>query len=619
MADFIGESRWTDRFIEVELMDGRFRILARVPKGQGEPEDIILAKTVTNKVYFCDDPGLDWYLDNVPCRRACPADTRIPEYIDSASLGDYDKSYEINLADNVLPHTLGRVCAHPCEDKCRHGHEGMGEPVSICWMKRSGADHKRSEITLQKADSTGKRVAIVGAGPAGLTAAQDLSLWGHAVTIFEEMKKPGGMLRYGIPRFRLPENLIDQEIGQIVDLGVAIKTEIRIGKDITVEDLAGEFDAVILAAGCMVAQSLGAANEEAEGVINGLDFMMEVNKGSLNKVHGSVIIIGGGFTAMDCARTACRLGAKKVSVVYRRTRNELKVDDREIMETSIEGVEFHYLLSPETIEVDGDNRVKGIMFQRNTLTEPGADGRRGVEPVEGKDSKVFFDADWIIPAVSQSADKTFIGAELTINDDSSTSVDKVFVTGDFASGPSNIISAIGAAHETARAVDKLLMGLSRFETKVKKKEWPQRPFGSYKGWKTIEGNIFDLIPKLDNPSLPVSARRDQNVEVDKGYDKDQTYWQGQRCFLCNHNIQIDETQCILCYNCVDVCPYNCILMLREDNVRVNENGEQVAENKGYTYMVIDEKNCVRCGLCIDACPPPCITMEKMEVTTVFNK
>jgi len=600
-------------------MDGRFRILARVPKGQGEPEEVIRAKTVTNKVYFCDDPGLDWYLDNVPCRRACPADTRIPEYIDSASLGDYDKSYEINLADNVLPHTLGRVCAHPCEDKCRHGHEGMGEPVSICWMKRSGADYRLSQTALQKAGSTGKSVAIVGSGPAGLTAAQDLSLWGHTVTIFEQMKKPGGMLRYGIPRFRLPENLIDKEIDQIVSLGVTIKTGVRIGEEIAVENLAGQFDAVILAAGCMVAKSLNTPNEEAEGVIQGLDFMIKVNEGALTKVHGSVIIIGGGFTAMDCARTAYRLGADKVSIVYRRTRNELKVDDREIMETSIEGVEFHYLLSPKTIEVDSDNRVKGILFQRNRLAEPGPDGRRSVEPAEGKDSEVFFDAKWVIPAVSQSADKTFLGEKLTINDDSSTSHNKVFATGDFVSGPSNIISAIGAAHKTARAVDRLLTGSSRFETIVEKKEWPQIPFGSYKGWKTIEGNIFDLIPKLDNPSLPVSERRNQDIEVDKGYDKDQTYWQGQRCFLCNHNIQIDEKLCILCYNCVDVCPYNCILMLREENVRVNEDGGQVAENKGYTYMVIDEKNCVRCGLCIDACPAPCITMEKMEVTTVFKE
>lgn len=157
-------------------MDGRFRILARVPKSQGEPEEVVRAKTVTNKVYFCDDPGLDWYRDNVPCRRACPADTRIPEYINAASLGDYEKSHEINLVDNVLPHILGRVCAHPCEDKCIHGHEGMGETVSICWMKRSGADHRQSETSLKKADSTGKNIAIVGAGPAGLAAAQDLSM-----------------------------------------------------------------------------------------------------------------------------------------------------------------------------------------------------------------------------------------------------------------------------------------------------------------------------------------------------------------------------------------------------------------------------------------------------------
>jgi formate dehydrogenase major subunit len=485
-------------------------------------------------------------------------------------------------------------------------------------MKRCGADHKQSEIKLKKAASTGKKIAIVGSGPAGLAAAQDLCLWGHDVTIYEEMEKTGGMLRYGIPRFRLPEELIDQEIGQITKLGVTIKTGIRIGKDVTVETLANDFDSVIVAAGCMIPQVLNIPNEQAEGVKQGLDFMIRVNQGTLNKVHGHVVVIGGGFTAMDCARTAYRLGAEKVSIVYRRTRNELKVDDREIRETSIEGVEFYYLLSPKTIKTNGDNKVESIIFQRNRLTEPGPDGRRGVEPVEGKGSEISFDADWVIPAVSQSADKTFIDGKFSVNDDSTTSFDKVFATGDFVTGPSSIISAIGAAHKVARAVDKLLMASDRFETKIEKKEWPQIPFGSYKGWKTIEGNIFDLIPRLDNPAIPLNARQDQNLEVDKGYDKDQGYWQGQRCFLCNHNIQFDD-QCILCNNCVDVCPYDCILMLREENVRVNKNGEQVAETDGSTFMVIDEKNCVRCGLCIDACPVPCITMEKMDVSSVLKQ
>ncbi|MEE8483941.1 MAG: FAD-dependent oxidoreductase, partial [Nitrospinota bacterium] len=418
--------------------------------------------------------------------------------------------------------------------------------------------------------------------------------------------------------FRLTEEILDEEINNVLDMGATLKTNIWVGKDISVEELAKGCDAVILAAGCLVPVKLNVPNEGADGVMPGLDFMIEVNEGRVDKVSGHVIVIGGGFTAMDCARSAQKLGAQKVSLVYRRTRNELRVDEREIRETSIEGVEFHYLLSPKEIIINGRKHVTEIVFQRNRLTEPGQDGRRGVVPIEG--SEIPMKADLVLSAVSQTADHAIAGGKLDVNaGDSSTPIDKVFATGDYVTGPQNIISAIGAAHKTARSVDGFLMGRDRFETKVEKVSWEQKPMGSYTGWKTIKGNIFDLIPRLDNPCVPYEKRKDQNLEVDLGYDKEQTYWQGQRCYLCNHNIEIDEKMCILCYNCVDVCPYNCILMLQEDWVRVYKNGgEPEAENKGHTYMIIDETNCVRCGLCIDACPVPCITMEKTEIETVFN-
>ncbi|VAX24596.1 hypothetical protein MNBD_NITROSPINAE02-2000 [hydrothermal vent metagenome] len=600
-------------------MNERYRIMARVPKGQGEPEEVVRVKTVTNKVHFCADPDLDWYRDNVPCRRACPADTRIPEYIDLAARGEYERSYEINLIDNVLPHVLGRVCAHPCEESCRHGNEGMGESVSICWLKRSCSDHKGRSPKLSRGASTGKSVAVIGSGPAGLALAQNFTLWGHDVTIYEGMDKPGGMLRYGIPRFRLPENLIDEEIEQILGLGVTLKTNVWIGENTTLESLSKNYDAVILAAGSMKPVMLNIENENARGVIPGLDFMVKVNEGTMDEVRGRVVVIGGGFTAMDCARSAYRLGADEVSIVYRRTRNELKVDDREIRETSIEGIRFHYLLSPGKINVNSENRVTDIVFQRNRLAPPGADGRRGIEPVEGAAGELQIKADLVIPAVSQSPDMSIWGGDLNINhDDFTTSIENVFATGDYVSGPSNIISAIGMAHHTSRKVDQFLMDENRFGREERKTTWKWKPMGSYTGWKSVEGNSFDLIPKLDNPAAPLGQRKDQNLEVDKGYGKDDTYWQGQRCYLCNHNIMIDQTACILCFNCVDVCPYSCILMLRQENVRVNTKGELVEERQGYTYMVIDETNCVRCGLCIDACPVPCITMEKLEVESVFK-
>lgn len=598
-------------------MEERYRIMARIPPGQGEPPEVIRVKTVSDKVHFCHDPDTEWYKDNVPCRRACPAETRIPEYINAAAVGDFDKCYEINFYDNVLPHTLGRVCAHPCEAACRHAFEGMGESVSICWLKRSGADHKKSVLKPAIAKSTGKKVAVIGSGPAGLALALDLTLWGHKVTIYEGMEKPGGMLRYGIPRFRLPASLIDEEINQILSLGVKLECNAMVGESPLLENLTADYDAVIMAGGSTIPRKMNIPGEEAEGVVMGLDFMRMVNTEKTKEVKGNVIVLGGGFTAMDCARSAYRLGAESVTIVYRRSRNELKVDDREIRETSIEGTSFIYLMSPHEIKTVGGH-VNEIVFIRNRLGEPGADGRRGISPIEG--SETTMKADWVLAAISQSPDTGIFGGKFSFNkEDYSTSTEKVFATGDYVTGPRDIITAIGNAHKTARSVDSFLTGRDRFEETVRSSSWEQRIPDSYKGWKSINGNIFDLIPRLDMPGIELSTRRDQLKEVDTGYDGDQPHWQGERCYLCNHNIQIDEKSCILCYNCVDVCPYDCILMLQEQNVHVyNNGGEPEAENKGSTYMIIAEENCVRCGLCIDACPVPCITMEKMEIERVFK-
>ncbi len=599
-------------------MENRYRIMARVPQGQGEIPEVVKVKTAPNKVHFCNDPDVDWYKDNVPCRRACPAETRIPEYIDAASRGDYDKCYEINLMDNVLPHVLGRVCAHPCETACRHSFPGMGDTVSICWLKRGGADYKSHAPKLKPASSTGKKISIVGSGPAGLALAMDLALWGHKVTIYEGMPQSGGMLRYGIPRFRLPEMELNEEIDRIGDLGVTIKTGRWVGKDPTIDGLRKDYDAVVMAAGSMVPAKLNVPGDDAKGIAYGLDFMAQVNNGTLKKVRGHVVVLGGGYTAMDCSRSALRLGASKVTVVYRRSRNELKVDEREMRETSMEGVDFQYLLSPIELKKDAGGTVESIVFNRMRLTEPGPDGRRQIVAVPN--SIVSMKCGMVIAAISQNPDMTLPGPGFTVNQKNfTTNLPKVYAAGDYVSGPRDIITAIGNAHKVARAIDQALMGRDRHGEKSTSTVWRQTELGSYKEWKTTKGNIFDLIPRQDMPALELNERMDQNTEVDLGYKKDEVFWQGQRCYLCNHNVQIDGKMCILCYNCVDVCPYNCILMLQENYVRVRANGgEPVAEKKGFTYMVMDETNCVRCGLCIDACPVPCMGMEKIEVERTFT-
>ena len=599
-------------------MENRYRIMARVPQGQGEIPEVVKVKTAPNKVHFCNDPDNEWYKDNVPCRRACPADTRIPEYIDAAARGDYDKAYAINLADNTLPHVLGRVCSHPCENVCRHGFPGMGDPVSICWLKRGGGDFKKNAHKLKPAAATGKTVAITGSGPAGLTLAMDLALWGHKVTIYEGMPLAGGMLRYGIPRFRLPEKEMNEEIDRVGDLGVTIKTSRWVGKDPTLNDLRKDYDAVVMAAGSMVPTKLNVPGDDAKGVVYGLDFMAEINNGTRNAVKGHIVVLGGGYTAMDCSSSALRLGASSVTVVYRRSRNELKVDEREMRETSMEGVDFQYLMSPTEVIKNVAGEVAGIAFNRMRLADAGPDGRRQVVPVPN--SIVTLKCDMVIAAISQSPDLTLAGPGFKVDHNNfTTSLPKVYAAGDYISGPRDIITAIGNAHKVSRSVDEALMGRKRHGEKTTSTVWRQTELGSYKGWKTAKGNIYDLIPRLEMPSLDHAARWNQKAQVDLGYNEEEIYWQGQRCFLCNHNVLIDGDACILCYNCVDVCPYNCILMLQQDYVRVRSNGgEPVAENKGFTYMVMDETNCVRCGLCIDACPVPCMGMEKYEVENTFT-
>ena len=590
--------------------------MARVPKGNGEPPEIIRGKSAPNKVYFVNDPDVQWYKDNVPCRNACPAETRIPEYIDAAARGEYDKSYEINLKDNVLPHVLGRVCAHPCESACRHGFDGMGDTISICWLKRSGADLKESQPKIAIAPSTGKKVAVVGTGPAGLAVAFDLAQWGHKVTMYEGFEKAGGMLRYGIPRFRLPEVVINEEIDRILGLGVTLKTGRWIGKDLTLDELAEEFDAVVMAAGSSIPTKLNIPGDDAKGVMHGLDFMNKVNTGEISSVGKRVVVLGGGYTAMDCSRSSYRLGAENVTVVYRRSRNEFKVDEREMRETAIEGIDFQYLLSPHEIIKGDDGSVQGMVFSRMRLGEPGKDGRRSVSEVPN--AFVTIKCDTVLAAIGQVADKSPFGGEFKVGDDSLTQVKKVFATGDYVTGPRDIITAIGLAHKTARSVDKYVMGRDRHAQSVRKTIYRQTEHDSYTGWKSIKGNFFDLLPRQDMFALDLTARRDQNLEVDLGYNEEETHYQGERCYLCNHNVVIDQDMCILCYNCVDVCPYNCILMLQEDYVKVQNDGSPKSENMGHTYMVMDEKNCVRCGLCIDVCPVPCMGMEKTEIANSFT-
>jgi formate dehydrogenase major subunit len=307
-------------------------------------------------VIYSKEPEDFYYVDvNVPCQSACPAFTNIPAYIRALYEEHFERSYEINQTANIFPGVLGRICSRPCEAKCRHGEAELGRPVNICHIKRAAADLKKDGSSSLKriVSPLGKSVAVIGSGPAGLAAAHDLSTIGFSVTVFEALDNPGGMLKYGIPDFRLPREILDAEIDHILGSDIALKTGIRVGTQVYMEELLTEHDAVLVATGCYESIPLNIPGENLPGVYSGLQFMMDVCAGHPPALGKKVLVVGAGFTAFDCVRSALRLGAKEVAVCLRRTEKDLRVTEDEIFETKTEGVKIHSLMASRRILGNG--------------------------------------------------------------------------------------------------------------------------------------------------------------------------------------------------------------------------------------------------------------------------
>ncbi|MBW1791741.1 MAG: FAD-dependent oxidoreductase, partial [Deltaproteobacteria bacterium] len=353
-----------------------------------------------NSVVYSTEPEDFYYMDiNVPCQAACPALTNIPAYIRALYEKQYGQSYEFNRMANILPGILGRICSRPCENKCRHGESELGQPVNICHIKRAAAD-LQDKVPLPIAEDLptfGKKVAIIGSGPAGLAAAHDLATIGAHVTIYEAMDQPGGMLRYGIPEFRLPRQIIKAEIDRILKLGINLKTNIRVGTDVAIEALVDRHDAVLLAAGCYQSNTLHIPGEVLPGVYPGLEFMMDVCKDQPPELGSRVLVIGAGFTAFDCARSALRLGSQDVRICLRRTEEDLVVTKDEIFEAKAEGIRIESLLLSR--RVIGQGKVEGMEFVRTHPGELQPDGKRRISAIEG--SEFILPADTIIMATGQ--------------------------------------------------------------------------------------------------------------------------------------------------------------------------------------------------------------------------
>lgn len=587
-------------------------------------------ESLTLSAFLSTDPrDVGWVRQNIPCQTACPAGTNIPGYIFEILGQRYGRSYEINRESNVLPGVLGHVCSRPCESKCRHGWPGNGSPVAICHLKRSAADLKgdRHRITERLYAPTGKRIAIVGAGPAGIAAAHDLSIFGHDVVIFEREESPGGMLRYGIPEFRLPRNVLDVELHNALRLGVQVRlgTEVGAGKgQVPMAALLHEYDAVLLATGCMAAMRPPLQGDwkgrdpgaELADVEYGLDFLMEMHRGEKKRVGRRVAVVGAGFTAFDCARVAVRLGAEEVTIHIRTAEEYIPVTREEIFEAKREGIRIKGLRTPVGMATDANGRLAGIEFVQNRLGGWRENGRRQAIPIEGSD---FVEpCDTMIIAIGQQSVNDFLGFPLELDHwgnvcvggNGMTSHERLFAAGDYVRGASTVVEAIGHGRTIARRLDAWLMGKQRRREAVSFTPVPQ----------PLRERSFDFIARQEMPTTQLADRARQPLAVvETGLGAGLAGEEAKRCYLCHLRYQIDVDRCIFCRACIEVAPRNCIKMVR--GVEIGQDGAygKLLETKEWNRVGaiwIDNNECIRCGACYNACPVKCISISRCELTEV---
>jgi formate dehydrogenase major subunit len=587
------------------------------------------AQAAAPECVFSEDPrDLGWVAKNIPCQHACPASTNVPAYIRAIDEGRYGDAYEINREANVLPGVLGRICSRPCESACRHSWPGNGESVGICNLKRSAADMKHAghRITERLYAPTDKRIAIVGAGPAGVAAAHDLSVLGHEVTLFEREANPGGMLRYGIPAFRLPRDILDFELHNALRLGVDLQLGQGVGKNTTmpVARLLRDYDAVLLTAGCMAPLSLPLQGEWKSrdpadicpDVEHGLPFLIALHRDEKKTVRKRVAVVGAGFTALDCARVATRLGAEEVIIHIRTAEEYIPVTKEEIFEAKREGIRIRGLRTPIGIELDADGRLTGVRFVQNRLGGWRDGGRRQAIPIEG--SEFVESCDTLLIAIGQKTVNDFLDMpveldrwqNVRIGDDGMTSVKGLFAAGDFVTGPTTVIQAIGRGREAATKVDTWLMGGPRRRRAVK-----IVPVAG-----PLRERSFDFIPRQEMPTAPLGERiRSRTQEVELGLPTERCNDEAKRCYLCNLRYQIDVDRCIYCRACIEVAPRACIKLVNGVAMEADGSCGTLLEAKEWNQVGavwIDNNECIRCGACFKVCPVQCITISRNEFVEV---
>lgn len=528
-----------------------------------------------------------------PCVLNCPASVNAQGYIQAIARGDDKEAVRILKERLPIPASIGRVCPHPCEGGCRR--QMVEEPISISYLKYFAADRVIAQggYLPPKAAATGKRVGIIGGGPGGLAAAYYLSLKGHRVTIVDAMPQMGGMLRYGIPEYRLPKRVLDEEIDEIASLGVEMKNNFRIGVDATFEEFKSHYDAVVVAIGAWSSMPIGCPGEDLEGVLGGIDFLQRVALGERPEIGDKVAIVGGGNTAMDACRTAVRLGAKEVYVVYRRTEAEMPAEQLEIDEAREEGVIYKFLTNPA--EIVGENgKVKEMKLQIMELGEPDESGRRRPVPVEGKFETLPVTC--VISAIGQKANVAgFEGIELNRKgiiaaDETSyrTSMEGVFAVGDATNkGASIAIEAIGEARRCAKVVDLYLHGV-------------QVPYQkTYLSVKNVSPEYFaDYIklPRAKMPTRPAEERKHDFQEINLGFSEAQARAEAARCLDCGCH-DFAECKLIRCANLYELQPERIQRLKGDGEGKVHPSYKE----KRLVAIERDQGKCILCGQCVRLC------------------
>ena len=616
----------------------------------------------------------DWLNTNFPCMMACPAHTNAGRYVSLIAEGQFEEAYRYAREPNPLASVCGRVCAHPCETACRRGQ--IDTPIQIRALKRFLTERygpeSRHPVSVYKSSLRKQpfKVAIIGAGPVGLSAAHDLALMGYTVTIFDSASVPGGMLYLGIPEYRLPRSVIEAQVREILQTGdITLKLNHAAGREFSVADLRRDFDAVVIAVGAQRGRDLSIPGVDLDGVHKGIDFLLNVNLGYRFTIGNQVIVIGGGNVAMDVARSAARevvrqhetgatpsdanvaavaghemidislsalrLGASEVHLVCIERRDEMPASEEEILEAEEEGIVLHPGFGPKQI-LGKNGRVNGLEALRTKATKD-AQGR--FNPTFFEHSEVLFPCDTVILAIGQATALQFLTPEdgiqvsprgLIVANSKTlmTSAPGVFAGGDCVFGPRLIIDSVGDGKRIAIGVDQYLGGDSIPHPIIEVNVYQRH---------SMPLDFMELI-REPVPMLPL-ARRTGMTEVEIGFNEDSARREARRCLHCWVNTvfegtEVDGTECILCGGCVDVCPEHCFSLVPLQSLAIEEDAHRFMEDHPELFevelrgvspaelgkatgsvMIKDETRCIRCGLCAARCPVKEITMEAYELVS----